>query len=126
MTDQLHRLAPPAPLAPVLPPHHHAAHNGRGALAVAAGAVGVVSGAIPFLFPLAAVCGALALVLGVSALRRVRRGEATNGSSAGAAVTLGVIALVLAFVGCVVSVVATADFVPPPAGSASSPAAPRG
>lgn len=117
MTVQLHAIGArvAAPPQHHLAHHHHAAHNRRGAVALVAGTVGVVTGAIPFLFPVAAVSGALALVLGASALRRVHRGEATNGRSARAAVLLGAIALVLAAVGLVVSLLATEEIAPPPA-----------
>src|SRR6478735_6666846 len=99
MTQRLHE----APAADVSAPepHHHAAHNGLGVLALVAGSAGVVCGAIPFLFPLAALFGIVALVAGTLAWKRLRAGRATNGRSIRAALMLGVLALVLAAAGLV-------------------------
>ena len=114
MSSQVHDLR----TVPTGARHHHAAHNRQGAVAVGLGALGVLAGAIPFLFPVAAVAGILALWLGAGALRKVHRGEATNGTSARAALILGLIALLLAAVGLVANVMATDELAPPPSGAA--------
>lgn len=106
MTDQLevtrHRIPP-----------SHEASNGLGRSALWFAVIGAVTGALAFLFPIAAVCGAIGLVLGVRATLRCRRGEATNARTAGVAVVVSVLALLLALVGYFVGVVASEDITPP-------------
>lgn len=101
------------PLAPPVP-HHHAAHNGPGSVGLVLGALGVMTGAIAFLFPVAGVLGVAAVVLGAVAVRRVRHGRATNRTSSYVALAVGGIAVLLAVTGLLVSVVATEEIAPPP------------
>lgn len=78
--------------------------NGFGLAALICGFLGVVSGVVYFLFPLAGVLGLVAVVLGPVGLGRVRRAEADNYGVALVGTVLGVIACVLSVVGLVVTV----------------------
>ncbi|MDP9442314.1 MAG: DUF4190 domain-containing protein [Actinomycetota bacterium] len=78
----------PGPAAP--------ASNGLG---VAALVVGIVAFLLAFLlFPIGALLGIVAVVLGVAGRRKAKRGEATNGGLATAGLVLGALALLVAVV----------------------------
>ncbi|MBP0461163.1 DUF4190 domain-containing protein [Streptomyces montanisoli] len=107
-----------APSAPPVQPHPHAqapaqaqARNGLGIAALILGLVGAISGIIPLLFWLAGVLGLIALVLGLAGRGRAKRGGATNKGVATAGAVLGLVAMIVAVIGAVITFRAVGDAV---------------
>lgn len=86
-----------------------AMRNGLGTAALILGIIGTVSGFIPLLFWLAGSLGLLALILGLVGRGRVKRGEASNKGVTLTGVILGVVSLVLATVGLILTVAVLGD-----------------
>ncbi|MGW0781319.1 DUF4190 domain-containing protein [Streptomyces sp. NPDC002913] len=114
---------PQQPYAPAQTPGTRPARNGLGIAALVLGIIGTVSGLIPFFFWLAGILGLIALILGLSARGRVKRGEATNKGVATFGAVLGLVALVLSVVGAVLTFKAVDDVVNDINKSATSSAA---
>jgi len=89
--------APAAHGAPVRP------LNGFGVTALVLGIIGSLSGIPMFLFWLAGPLGLLALIFGIAGTSRVKKGRATNKGVAITGTVLGVLSLVLAIIGAVVT-----------------------
>ncbi|MGW8955007.1 DUF4190 domain-containing protein [Streptomyces sp. NPDC055709] len=87
------------------------ARNGLGTAALILGIIGALSGVIPLFFWLAGILGLIALILGLSAKGRVKRGEATNKGVAITGVVLGLVSLILSVVGAVITFKAVDDAV---------------
>ncbi|MEL5961126.1 DUF4190 domain-containing protein [Streptomyces sp. CLV115] len=102
---------PQQPYAPAQMPGAGPARNGLGIAALVLGVIGAVSGLIPFLFWLAGILGLIALILGLSGRGRAKRGEATNKGMATFGAVLGLISLILAVVGAVITFKAVDDAV---------------
>ncbi|MFJ7197896.1 MULTISPECIES: DUF4190 domain-containing protein [unclassified Streptomyces] len=102
---------PQQPYAPAQMPGVRPARNGLGIAALVLGVIGAVSGLIPFLFWMAGVLGLIALVLGLAGRGRAKRGEATNKGMTTFGAALGLIALILAVVGAVITFKAVGDAV---------------
>ncbi|MFG3529497.1 DUF4190 domain-containing protein [Streptomyces sp. NPDC047917] len=102
---------PQQPYAPAQMPGARPARNGLGIAALVLGVIGAVSGLIPFMFWLAGILGLIALILGLSGRGRAKRGEATNKGMATFGAVLGLISLVLAVVGAVITFKAVDDAV---------------
>ncbi|MFI9627144.1 DUF4190 domain-containing protein [Streptomyces sp. NPDC052042] len=102
---------PQQPYAPAQMPGARPARNGLGIAALVLGVIGAVSGLIPLLFWLAGILGIIALILGLSGRGRVKRGEATNKGVATFGAALGLVSLVLAVVGAVITFMAVGDAV---------------
>ncbi|MEU5715498.1 DUF4190 domain-containing protein [Streptomyces sp. NPDC020403] len=102
---------PQQPYAPAQVPGERPARNGLGIAALVLGIIGAVSGLIPLLFWLAGVLGVIALVLGLAGRGRAKRGEATNKGVATFGAVLGLVSLVLAVVGVVITFKAVDDAV---------------
>ena len=117
MTDQLHLVrldaTRHAPASHRVRPSHEA-HNGLGRAALVLSVIGVLTGAIAFLFPIAFVCGVLGTLMAIGAVRRVRSGVANNGRTAGVALAVGLLAILLSVVGFVAAVVASEELSPSP------------
>ncbi|HEY9369673.1 DUF4190 domain-containing protein [Streptomyces sp.] len=92
-------------------PTPRAFRNGLGTAALILGVIGAISGLIPFLFVLAGILGLIALILGLSARGRVKRGEASNKGVATTGAVLGLVALILSVVGAVITFTAVSDAV---------------
>ncbi|MFG2628720.1 DUF4190 domain-containing protein [Streptomyces sp. NPDC048473] len=101
----------PQPYAPAQTPGMRPARNGLGIAALVLGVIGAVSGLIPFLFWLAGILGVIALILGLAGRGRAKRGEATNKGMATFGAVLGLISLILAVVGAVITFKAVDDAV---------------
>ncbi|WPW29351.1 DUF4190 domain-containing protein [Streptomyces atratus] len=102
---------PQQPYAPAQTPGVRPARNGLGIAALVLGVIGAVSGLIPFLFWLAGVLGVIALILGLAGRGRAKRGEATNKGMTTFGAVLGLISLILAVVGAVITFKAVDDAV---------------
>ncbi|MET9656303.1 DUF4352 domain-containing protein [Streptomyces sp. NPDC006510] len=102
---------PQQPYAPAQMPGMRPARNGLGVAALVLGVIGAVSGLIPFLFWLAGILGLIALILGLAGRGRVKRGEATNKGVTTFGAVLGLISLILAVVGAVITFKAVDDAV---------------
>ncbi|SFY38976.1 DUF4352 domain-containing protein [Streptomyces atratus] len=102
---------PQQPYAPAQTPGVRPARNGLGIAALVLGVIGAVSGLIPFLFWLAGILGLIALVLGLAGRGRAKRGEATNKGMTTFGAVLGLISLILAVVGAVITFKAVDDAV---------------
>ncbi|WP_326765985.1 DUF4352 domain-containing protein [Streptomyces sp. NBC_01591] len=102
---------PQQPYAPDQMPGMRPARNGLGIAALVLGVIGAVSGLIPFLFWLAGVLGLIALVLGLAGRGRAKRGEATNKGMTTFGAVLGLISMILAVVGAVITFKAVDDAV---------------
>ncbi|GGV93148.1 hypothetical protein GCM10015535_55640 [Streptomyces gelaticus] len=102
---------PQQPYAPAQMPGVRPARNGLGIAALVLGVIGAVSGLIPFLFWMAGVLGLIALVLGLAGRGRAKRGEATNKGVTTFGAVLGLISLILAVVGAVITFKAVDDAV---------------
>ncbi|MGP3985312.1 DUF4190 domain-containing protein [Streptomyces sp. 3N207] len=89
--------APPVHGAPVR------ALNGFGVTALVLGIIGCLSGIPMFLFWLAGPLGLLALIFGIAGLSRVKKGRATNKGVAITGTVLGILSLILAIIGAVVT-----------------------
>ncbi|WP_406000383.1 DUF4352 domain-containing protein [Streptomyces sp. NBC_00829] len=79
------------------------ARNGLGTAALVLGIIGTLAGLIPFFFWLSGILGLLALILGLSGRGRVKRGEAANKGATTTGAILGLVALILAVVGAVIT-----------------------
>ncbi|MGI5170323.1 DUF4190 domain-containing protein [Spirillospora sp. CA-253888] len=95
---------PSGPRGPFPPPRQAGNGNGLGVAALVLGVVGVVLGLVPFLFWLSGTFGVLALVFGLIGHSRAGKGQATNKGMALAGNILGGLALVLAIIGVVLTV----------------------
>ncbi|MEU9760642.1 DUF4190 domain-containing protein [Streptomyces sp. NPDC047987] len=102
---------PQQPYAPAQTPGVRPARNGLGIAALVLGVIGAVSGLIPFLFWLAGILGVIGLILGLAGRGRAKRGEATNKGVATFGAVLGLVSLVLAVVGAVITFKAVGDAV---------------
>ncbi|GAA2459202.1 hypothetical protein GCM10010433_71720 [Streptomyces pulveraceus] len=102
---------PQQPYAPAQMPGTRPARNGLGIAALVLGVIGAVSGLVPFLFWLAGVLGLIALILGLAGRGRAKRGEATNKGVTTFGAVLGLISLILAVVGAVITFKAVGDAV---------------
>ncbi|MFK4213241.1 DUF4352 domain-containing protein [Streptomyces sp. NPDC030920] len=102
---------PQQPYAPAQMPGMRPARNGLGIAALVLGVIGAVSGLVPFLFWLAGVLGLIALILGLAGRGRAKRGEATNKGVTTFGAVLGLISLILAVVGAVITFKAVGDAV---------------
>ncbi|MFF3730222.1 DUF4190 domain-containing protein [Streptomyces sp. NPDC002476] len=102
---------PQQPYAPAQQPGVRPARNGLGIAALVLGVIGAVSGLIPFLFWLAGILGVIGLILGLSGRGRAKRGEATNKGVATFGAVLGLVSLILAVVGAVITFKAVGDAV---------------
>ncbi|MFD4942059.1 DUF4190 domain-containing protein [Streptomyces sp. NPDC058239] len=102
---------PQQPYAPAQTPGMRPARNGLGIAALVLGVIGAVSGLIPFLFWLAGILGVIALILGLAGRGRAKRGEATNKGMTTFGAVLGLISLILAVVGAVITFKAVDDAV---------------
>lgn len=102
---------PQQPYAPAHQPGGRPARNGLGIAALVLGVIGAVSGLIPLLFWLAGILGVIGLILGLSGRGRAKRGEATNKGVATFGAVLGLVSLVLAVVGAVITFKAVGDAV---------------
>ncbi|MFH8474729.1 DUF4352 domain-containing protein [Streptomyces sp. NPDC018000] len=102
---------PQQPHTPAQTPGMRPARNGLGISALILGVIGAVSGMIPFLFWLAGILGLIALILGLAGRGRAKRGEATNKGVATFGAVLGLISLILAVVGVVITFKAVDDAV---------------
>ncbi|MEE1843004.1 DUF4352 domain-containing protein [Streptomyces sp. NPDC007076] len=102
---------PQQPYAPAQTPGTRPARNGLGIAALVLGVIGAVSGLVPFLFWLAGVLGLIALILGLAGRGRAKRGEATNKGVTTFGAVLGLISLILAVVGAVITFKAVGDAV---------------
>lgn len=102
---------PQQPYAPAQTPGTRPARNGLGIAALVLGVIGAVSGLVPFLFWLAGVLGLIALILGLAGRGRAKRGEATNKGVTTFGAALGLISLILAVVGAVITFKAVGDAV---------------
>lgn len=96
----------PMPQGPAGTPGPQAARNGLGVAALVLGIIGALSGIPMILFWLAGPLGLLALIFGVVGLGRVKKGQATNKGVAVTGTILGALALILAIVGVIVTVLA--------------------
>ncbi|MEU5219105.1 DUF4352 domain-containing protein [Streptomyces sp. NPDC020807] len=85
--------------------------NGLGTAALILGIIGALSGLIPLLFWLAGTLGLIALILGLVGKGRVKRGEANNKGVTLTGAVLGLVSLILATVGLVITVTAVSDAV---------------
>ncbi|QHC20692.1 DUF4190 domain-containing protein [Streptomyces sp. GS7] len=83
-----------------------AARNGLGVAALILGIVGALSGIPMLLFWIAGPLGVLALIFGLVGTSRVKKGQATNKGVAITGTILGALAIILAIVGGIVTVVA--------------------
>ncbi|MFD0150169.1 DUF4190 domain-containing protein [Streptomyces sp. NPDC127132] len=88
-----------------------AMRNGLGTAALILGIIGAVSGLIPLLFWLAGTLGVIALILGLVGKGRVKRGEANNKGVTLTGAILGLVSLILATVGLIITVTAVSDAV---------------
>ncbi|MFD3664185.1 DUF4352 domain-containing protein [Streptomyces sp. NPDC058659] len=88
-----------------------AMRNGLGTAALILGIIGAVSGLIPLLFWLAGTLGLIALILGLVGKGRVKRGEANNKGVTLTGAVLGLVSLILATVGLIITVTAVSDAV---------------
>ncbi|WP_328307822.1 DUF4352 domain-containing protein [Streptomyces sp. NBC_00442] len=88
---------PPWTPAPPLP------SNGLGTTAMALGSISTVVAFLPFLFWIAWILGILAVIFGLVGLSNVRKGLATNKSSALGGTILGGASLLLAVVGLIIT-----------------------
>ncbi|WP_327367843.1 DUF4190 domain-containing protein [Streptomyces sp. NBC_01217] len=102
---------PQQPYAPAQAPGTRPARNGLGIAALVLGVIGAVSGLIPFLFWLAGTLGVIALILGLAGRGRAKRGEATNKGVTTFGAVLGLVSLILAVVGAVITFKAVDDAV---------------
>ncbi|MFF8713606.1 DUF4190 domain-containing protein [Streptomyces sp. NPDC015184] len=102
---------PQQPYGPAHTPGMRPARNGLGIAALVLGVIGAVSGLIPLLFWLAGILGVIALVLGLAGRGRVKRGEATNKGVTTFGAVLGLVSLILAVVGAVITFKAVGDAV---------------
>ncbi|MGW2629965.1 DUF4190 domain-containing protein [Streptomyces chattanoogensis] len=93
----------PAP-APHGAPAPQQARNGLGVAALVLGIIGALSGIPMVLFWLAGPLGLLALIFGIVGMGRAKKGQATNKGVAVTGTILGALALILAVVGVIVSV----------------------
>lgn len=84
-------------------PSHQAARNGFGVTALVLGIIGALSGIPMVMFWLAGPLGLLALIFGVMGLKRVKKGQATNKGMAITGTILGVLAILLAITGLVLT-----------------------
>ncbi|MCX5391159.1 DUF4352 domain-containing protein [Streptomyces sp. NBC_00094] len=85
--------------------------NGLGTAALILGIIGTISGLIPLLFWLAGTLGLIALILGLVGKGRVKRGEANNKGVTLTGAILGLVSLILATVGLIITVTAVSDAV---------------
>ena len=85
--------------------------NGLGTAALILGIIGTLSGLIPLLFWLAGTLGLIALILGLVGKGRVKRGEANNKGVTLTGAILGLVSLILATVGLIITVTAAKDLV---------------
>ncbi|WP_030897577.1 DUF4190 domain-containing protein [Streptomyces sp. NRRL F-5126] len=99
----------PAPQVQPRPPAQ--ARNGLGIAALILGLVGAISGIVPLLFWLAGVLGLIALVLGLAGRGRAKRGGATNKGVATVGSVLGLVAMIVAVIGAVITFRAVGDAV---------------
>jgi len=76
--------------------------NGLGIAALCCGLVGMLIGVVPIMFLASGALGILAIVFAVIAVRRARRGEASNRGMAIVALGTGVGASILAITGIVI------------------------
>ncbi|MFI0710619.1 DUF4190 domain-containing protein [Streptomyces inhibens] len=104
MSQQMHYQ--PAPQGPTGAHAPQAARNGLGVAALILGIIGALSGIPMILFWLAGPLGILALIFGLVGLSRVKKGQATNKGVAVTGTILGGLALILAVVGIIVTVLA--------------------
>ncbi|MGW6394262.1 DUF4352 domain-containing protein [Streptomyces sp. NPDC055103] len=88
-----------------------AMRNGLGTAALILGIIGTLSGLIPLLFWLAGTLGLIALILGLVGKGRVKRGEANNKGVTLTGAILGLVSLILATVGLIITVTAAKDLV---------------
>ncbi|MGW2088437.1 DUF4190 domain-containing protein [Streptomyces sp. NPDC001880] len=102
---------PQQPYTPAQMPGVRPARNGLGIAALVLGVIGAVSGLIPFLFWMAGILGLIALVLGLAGRGRAKRGEATNKGVTTFGAVLGLVSLILAVVGAVITFKAVDDAV---------------
>ncbi|MGE7434944.1 DUF4190 domain-containing protein [Kitasatospora sp. NPDC001175] len=79
--------------------------NGLGVAALVLGIIGALLGIVPFLFWISGALGLAALILGLVGHGRARRGQATNKGMSLAGSILGGVAMLLAIVGLVVTVI---------------------
>ncbi|MFG2141573.1 DUF4190 domain-containing protein [Streptomyces sp. NPDC048650] len=98
MSQQMHYQ--PGPQAPA----PQAARNGLGVTALVLGIIGTLSGIPMFLFWLAGPLGVLSLIFGLVGMSRAKKGQATNKGVAVTGTILGALAIILAIVGVIVSV----------------------
>ncbi|MER5633683.1 DUF4190 domain-containing protein [Streptomyces nitrosporeus] len=111
MSQYTQQPQPQQPYSPAQAPGVRPARNGLGIAALVLGLIGAVSGLIPLLFWLAGILGLIALVLGLAGRGRVKRGEATNKGVTTFGAVLGLVSLVLAVVGAVITFKAVGDAV---------------
>jgi hypothetical protein len=98
-------IAMTASAPPTAPTIHLAAapmRNGLGIAALCCGLVGMLIGVVPIMFLASGALGILAIVFAVIAVRRARRGEASNRGMAIVALGTGVGASILAITGIVI------------------------
>ncbi|MFF8958951.1 DUF4352 domain-containing protein [Streptomyces sp. NPDC014894] len=95
---------------------HHAPaprpmRNGLGTAALILGILGVITGPIPLIFWLGGTLGLIALILGLVGRGRVKRGEASNKGVTTVGAVLGLLAMIGATVGAVITFKAVDDAV---------------
>jgi hypothetical protein len=76
--------------------------NGLGMAALCCGLVGMLIGLVPLMFLASGALGIVAIVFGITGIRRVQRGEATNRSMAIVGLGAGVAACILATAGIII------------------------
>ncbi|GAB7033054.1 DUF4190 domain-containing protein [Streptomyces sp. NPDC021749] len=101
MSQQMHYQ--PAPQGHAAPQQ---ARNGLGIAALILGIIGALSGIPMILFWLAGPLGILALIFGLVGMSRAKKGQATNKGVAITGTILGALALILAVVGVIVTLMA--------------------
>ncbi|WP_310727193.1 DUF4190 domain-containing protein [Streptomyces sp. N2A] len=101
MSQQMH--FQPAPQGHAAPQQ---ARNGLGVAALILGIIGALSGIPMILFWLAGPLGILALIFGLVGMSRAKKGQATNKGVAITGTILGALAIILAVVGVIVTLMA--------------------
>jgi uncharacterized protein DUF4190 len=76
--------------------------NGLGVAALVCGLIGILLGQVPLLFLGSGALGILAIVFGITGIRRVARGQASNRGTAVTGLVTGVVAFALAIWGVVI------------------------
>ena len=96
--------SPYAPASEPAPNYPMFTKNGLGTASLVLGIIGVLLGLMPFLFPISALLGVLALTFGLIGRHRVKLGTATNNRAPLAGWILGSIAIFLSLIGVAVVV----------------------